>query len=88
MICFYIGEPHLPERCLRQYGMVHAIPSPCPYSHDLHKIDWKGKVDIDWAATHHEHLDHWVSRVRHLFVEDVGEGVSSNYHCSYSSITL
>ncbi|XP_074326285.1 serine/threonine-protein phosphatase 7 long form homolog [Apium graveolens] len=88
LICFYIVEPHLPERCLRQFGMIQAIPSPCTYSNDLHKIDLKGKIDIDWATIHHVHLGHWDSRVQHVFVADVGDGVSHDYYHWYSSITL
>lgn len=37
---------------------------------------------------HREHLDHWHSREQHVFVADVGVGVSDNYHQWFSSITL
>lgn len=88
LICFYIVEPHNPDRCLRQFGMVQSIPSPCIYSHDLHKLDLKGKTDINWIVMHHEHLDHWNSREQHVVVADVGAGVSDEYHNWFSSITL
>lgn len=87
-VCFYIVEPNLPERCLRQFGKFQDIPSPCSYSHDLHKIDLKGKIDIYWDTTHRDHLDHWDHRVENLFVADGGTGVSDAYRPWYSSITL
>lgn len=68
--------------------MLQDIPSPCTYSHDLHKIDLKGKIDIDWGDLHREHLDHWNSRAQHVFVTEIGAGVSDGYYNWYSSITL
>lgn len=64
--------------------------SPCIYSHDLHKLDLKGKTYINWIALHHEHLYHWNSREQHVYIADVGDGdgVSNNYRQWFSSFTL
>ncbi|KAL8120184.1 hypothetical protein AgCh_017360 [Apium graveolens] len=53
IICFHIIEPHEPDRCLRQFNMVQDIPSsPSIYSTDLHKMNLKGKTEIDWRDKH------------------------------------
>lgn len=88
LICFCFVEPHHPERCLRQFGMIQDIPSPAAYSHDLHKIDLKGKTDSNWLAVHRDYLAHWDRREQHVYVGQVGVGVSDGYHKWYSSITL
>lgn len=88
VICFCFVEPHHPDRCLRQFGMIQDIPSPAAYSHDLHKIDLKGKTDSNWLAMHRDHLAQWDRREQHVSVGQVGVGVSDGYNKWYSSITV
>lgn len=89
LICFCFVEPHQPERCLRQFGMLQGIPPPATYSRDLHKINLKGKTDVNWATKHRDHIAHWNDRESHVYGSgDVGFGVSDGYHKWYSSITF
>ncbi|KAL8100342.1 serine/threonine-protein phosphatase 7 long form homolog isoform X2 [Apium graveolens] len=88
LICFCFVEPHHPDRCLRQFGMIQDIPSPAAYSHDLHKIDLKGKTDSNWLSIHRDHLALWIRREQLVSAGQVGDGVSDGYHTWYSSITL
>ena len=68
--------------------MIQSILSPCIFSHDLHKIDLKGKTNIDWTFMYRDHLAHWDSREHHIFVADLGVGEFDNYHKWFSSINL
>ena len=43
LICFDIVEVHLPERVMRQYGMVQGIPPPCDTEVELHLTSRKGQ---------------------------------------------
>lgn len=82
-------EPHLPERCLRQFGQIQDTPPPATYSRDLHKINLKGKTDINWATKYRDHIDCWNDRLIHVYGSGhVGFGVSDSYYKWYSSITF
>ncbi|KAK1394194.1 Serine/threonine-protein phosphatase 7 long form-like protein [Heracleum sosnowskyi] len=43
LVCFYIVDPHLPERCMRQFGMIQVIPLDFDFSEALHDINLQGK---------------------------------------------
>lgn len=59
LICFHIVEPHLPDRCMRQFGMIQDIPLDVDFSKPLHDINLQGKQSNNWRFTHHEHILHW-----------------------------
>ena len=49
LICFHIGEWHLPNRVIRQFGFKQDVPSECntePLLHDidLRTADWSEKI--------------------------------------------
>ncbi|KAL8096229.1 hypothetical protein AgCh_037258 [Apium graveolens] len=79
LICFFIVEPHAPNRCLRQFGFIQDIPPNDSYSKELHKIKLQGKQDSDWTFVHRDHVSHWVDRALHVVTGISGSGVIDGY---------
>ncbi|KAL7185237.1 hypothetical protein ACSBR2_027211 [Camellia fascicularis] len=83
LICFDKAERHLPDRCLRQYGMQQPIPEDVPR--------WERKsrgVDggIDLSGKMESELNEWSNR--HLHIVEGDEDVDdSDYMQWYSRIT-
>ncbi|CAK9184028.1 unnamed protein product [Ilex paraguariensis] len=83
LICFDKAERHLPDRCLRQYGMQQLIPQ------DVQSWERKSRgVDggVDLAGKMESELNEWSDRRLHIVEvdEDVEE---SEYMEWYSNIT-
>ncbi|KAL8120188.1 hypothetical protein AgCh_017364 [Apium graveolens] len=89
IICFHIIEPHEPDRCLRQFNIVQDIPSPPTiYSTDLHKMNLKGKTEIDWRDKHKEHILLWNNRLQSVNpIGNIGLGITDDYADWYANIT-
>lgn len=87
VICFHIVEPHVPNRCLRQFGFIQNQPEDEDYSKELHKMKLQGKQDTDWGYLHRAHLLVWQHRAEHVIVGDIGVGVADGYNQWYSSMT-
>ncbi|KAL1812745.1 protein MAIN-LIKE 2 isoform X2 [Daucus carota subsp. sativus] len=83
LICFDKAERHLPDRCLRQFGMQQPIPQ------DVQRWERKSRgVDggVDLAGKMESELTEWVDR--HLRVVDIDEDVDeSEYMPWYLNIT-
>ena len=83
LICFDKAERHLPNRCLRQYGMLQSIPE------DVERWERKSRgVDggIDLSGKMESELNEW--RDRGLQIVDGDEGVEeSEYMQWYLNIT-
>lgn len=83
LICFDKAERHLPDRCLRQFGMQQPIPQ------DVQRWERKSRgVDggVDLAGKMESELTEWIDR--HLRVVDIDEDVDENdYMPWYSNIT-
>jgi mobile domain-containing protein len=64
LICWHIVEPHCPERVLRQFGLFQAIPPPVDEAeHDrLHRVDRRGKPNMDWSRKHTAYVAKWDDR--------------------------
>ncbi|XP_050228076.1 protein MAIN-LIKE 2-like isoform X2 [Mercurialis annua] len=83
LICFDKAERHLPDRCLRQYGMLQGIP--------LDVEHWERKtrgVDsgIHLSGKMESELNEWSARYHHI-VQDDGGVDESEYMNWYFSIT-
>lgn len=88
IICFYIVEPHEPDRCVRQFGMCQDIPSTTVYSSDLHKMTLKGKTKIDWRDKHKVHIHCWDNGLQFVnIIDNVGTGVTNRYAEWFANIT-
>ena len=48
LVCFHIIEKHTPDRVVRQFGMIQAIPHDVDTDEVLHKINLRGKVGVNW----------------------------------------
>ncbi|TKY46810.1 Serine/threonine-protein phosphatase 7 long form-like [Spatholobus suberectus] len=83
LICFDKAERHLPNRCLRQYGMLQSIPD------DVERWERKSRgVDggVDLSGKMESELNEWIDRQLHIV--DGDEGVDeSEYMEWYLRIT-
>nr|KYP47647.1 Serine/threonine protein phosphatase 7 long form isogeny [Cajanus cajan] len=83
LICFDKAERHLPNRCLRQYGMLQSIPD------DVERWERKSRgVDggVDLSGKMESELNEWMDRQLHIVEGD--EGVDeSEYMEWYLRIT-
>lgn len=83
LICFDKAERHLPNRCLRQYGMNQSIPD------DVERWERKSRgVDggVDLSGKMESELTEWMDR--QLQIVDGDEGVDeSEYMEWYLRIT-
>ncbi|KAF3444949.1 hypothetical protein FNV43_RR14642 [Rhamnella rubrinervis] len=69
LICFDKAERHLPNRCLRQYGMLQSIPE------DVQRWERKSRgVDggVDLSGKMESELNEWLDRQFHLVEEEDG----------------
>lgn len=62
LICFDIVYVHLPERILRQHGLVQGIPAPCGIESELHLSTRKGQGMKDQSEINGHHIAHWYHR--------------------------
>ncbi|KAL5794267.1 hypothetical protein ACOSP7_002861 [Xanthoceras sorbifolium] len=83
LICFDKAERHLPDRCLRQYGMLQAIPEDVPrWVRKSRGVD--GGVDL--SSKMEAELNEWADRRLHI-VEDDENVDESEYMQWYFRIT-
>ena len=75
LICFDIVEVHLPERALRQYGLVQGIPPPCDTELQLHQISRKNQGTKKWIDINWRHIARWDGRI-----ESLAQGASIDVH--------
>lgn len=84
LICYDKAERHLPDRCLRQYGMRQPIPR------NVQRWERKSRgVDggVDLSGKMESELNEWMERRLHI-VQDGGDGVDdSEYIQWYLKIT-
>ncbi|KAI4306046.1 hypothetical protein L6164_029358 [Bauhinia variegata] len=83
LICFDKAERHLPNRCLRQYGMLQSIPE------DVERWERKSRgVDggLDLTGKMESELNEWIDRRLHIVDGDEGAD-ESEYMQWYLNIT-
>lgn len=69
LICFDKAERHLPNRCLRQYGMLQSVPE------DVQRWERKSRgVDggVDLSGKMELELNEWLDRRLHIVEGDDG----------------
>lgn len=83
LICFDKAERHLPDRCLRQHGMLQGIPK------DVEHWERKSRgVDsgVDLSGKMESEVSEWSARKLHIMQYDGGVDESEYMHW-YSRIT-
>ena len=80
LVCFWLVEKYTPERVLRQFGMVQEIPRDVDTDDALHKIDLRGKIEMDWRDRHLGHIQVWNTRAQLLCHRARLEGAMSSVH--------
>ncbi|XP_057539301.1 serine/threonine-protein phosphatase 7 long form homolog [Amaranthus tricolor] len=90
LICFDIVEVHLPERVLRQFGMVQGIPPPCDTEAELHHSR-KGQEPKNWLEVNWRHVARWEHRLELLAqgasIDAAGAPTTADYIPWFLSIT-
>ena len=66
LICFNIVEVHLPERVLRQYGLVQGIPPLCDTKPVLYLILRKNQGTTNWMEINWRQITRWDRRLELL----------------------
>ena len=66
LVCFWLVEKYIPDRVLRQFGMVQEIPPYVDTDDTLHDIDLRGKIVVNWRDKNYGHIQVWNSQARSL----------------------
>lgn len=83
LVCFDKAERHLPNRCLRQYGMLQSIPENVPrWERKSRGVD--GGVDLSMKMQ--SEVDEWSERRSHIVEGDIGAD-ENDYMQWYLKIT-
>lgn len=91
LICFGKAERHLPDRCLRQFGMLQPIPEDVPkWERKIpaldQGLDLSKEMDVELKGKIRSEIREWLERGFYI-VEDEGGADESEYMEWYEKIT-
>ncbi|KAF3946878.1 hypothetical protein CMV_026904, partial [Castanea mollissima] len=79
-ICLVRYRQLLDSMYPNQFGMMQEIPEDVDIDDALHKIDLRGKIEVDWRVRHFSHIQVWNTRAQKLCNGARLEGAMSSVH--------